>query len=148
MMNSYDRSLCGDGCSMPDHSGRPVQIYNPCASSNHQYFSTSLFSRPAMGALGTSGRAFFHGPGLNNWDMALHKTTRLTERTFAASGTLEVQLHSELILCEFWIQPRLCPALIKALKHCAAAAVGNCRRLEQQPRRSRSATSSIRVEAQ
>lgn len=33
-----------------------------------------------MGALGTANRRFFHGPGLNNFDMALRKTTRINER--------------------------------------------------------------------
>ena len=32
-----------------------------------------------MGQLGTSNRQFFHGPGLNNWDLALHKNIQLTE---------------------------------------------------------------------
>jgi hypothetical protein len=25
-------------------------------------------------------RRFFHGPGINNWDLAFHKNTRITER--------------------------------------------------------------------
>jgi hypothetical protein len=25
-------------------------------------------------------RRFFHGPGFNNWDLAFHKNTRITER--------------------------------------------------------------------
>jgi hypothetical protein len=25
-------------------------------------------------------RRFFHGPGINNWDFAFHKNTRITER--------------------------------------------------------------------
>ena len=29
---------------------------------------------------GNASRRFFHGPGLNNWDFALQKTTRITER--------------------------------------------------------------------
>jgi hypothetical protein len=32
-----------------------------------------------MGAFGNSPRRFFHGPGLNNWDMALLKDTKITE---------------------------------------------------------------------
>lgn len=29
--------------------------------------------------MGTSNHRFFHGPGINNWDMALLKNLRLTE---------------------------------------------------------------------
>jgi hypothetical protein len=29
---------------------------------------------------GNANRRFFHGPGINNWDMALHKDTHITER--------------------------------------------------------------------
>ena len=47
------------------------------------YFNTALFAGPAQGQpLGTQGdapRRPFYGPGVNNWDMALHKTTQLTE---------------------------------------------------------------------
>ena len=32
-----------------------------------------------LGVLGTASRRFFHGPGLNNWDISLQKDTRLTE---------------------------------------------------------------------
>ena len=47
------------------------------------YFNTALFQGPAQGQLlGTQGdapRRPFYGPGINNWDMALHKLTKLTE---------------------------------------------------------------------
>jgi len=52
------------------------------------YFNTNLFSfegtDPISGAwmtaqIGNSPRTFFHGPGLNNWDLALLKDTKLTE---------------------------------------------------------------------
>ena len=32
-----------------------------------------------MGRFGNSNRRFFHGPGFNNWDFALHKSTTLRE---------------------------------------------------------------------
>ena len=43
------------------------------------YFNTSLFSNEQLGQFGNSSRRFFHGPGLNNWNMALLKTTQITE---------------------------------------------------------------------
>jgi hypothetical protein len=62
--------------------------YNPSLGSlniNHDprnnplAFNTKLFSPNALGTFGTSSRRFFYGPGINNYDMALHKVTRLTE---------------------------------------------------------------------
>jgi len=32
-----------------------------------------------VGQIGTANRRFFHGPGLNNWDMGLLKDLKLTE---------------------------------------------------------------------
>ena len=43
------------------------------------YFNFSLFSQEQLGQFGTSPRRFFHGPGLNNFDMALLKTAKFTE---------------------------------------------------------------------
>jgi len=39
-----------------------------------------LFSDPAWGSAGNLARNHFYGPGINNWDMALQKTSRLSER--------------------------------------------------------------------
>jgi hypothetical protein len=43
------------------------------------YFNIAAFSPETLGSFGTSPRRFFHGPGLNNWDMALLKETKITE---------------------------------------------------------------------
>ena len=43
------------------------------------FFNTSLFTPNALGTPGTSSRRFFYGPGINNFDIAIHKTTRITE---------------------------------------------------------------------
>ena len=45
------------------------------------YVNSALFSQEPLAKLMTSPRRFFHGPGLNNWDAALEKDTRLTEGT-------------------------------------------------------------------
>ncbi len=34
-----------------------------------------------MGQLGSAPRRFFHGPGINNWDIAIEKDTKITEGT-------------------------------------------------------------------
>jgi hypothetical protein len=43
------------------------------------YFNISLFSQEALGQVGNANRRFFHGPGINNFDMALLKDLHLTE---------------------------------------------------------------------
>jgi hypothetical protein len=57
----------------------PVHILNPRTSGNF-FFSTSSFQGSAIGREGDSARRFFHGPGINNWDMALVKDTPINER--------------------------------------------------------------------
>ncbi|MGB6979388.1 MAG: hypothetical protein WBD66_09295, partial [Candidatus Acidiferrales bacterium] len=47
--------------------------------SGQAYFNYNDFSAEPLGSFGNSPRRFFHGPGLNNWDMALLKTTKITE---------------------------------------------------------------------
>jgi Carboxypeptidase regulatory-like domain/TonB dependent receptor len=43
------------------------------------YFNTALFTPNALGTQGDAPRRPLYGPGVNNWDMALHKVTKLTE---------------------------------------------------------------------
>jgi hypothetical protein len=63
----------------PDFTGGSLGFMNPRNSPNHAYFNTALFTPSAIGLEGNAMRRFFHGPGINNWDMALLKDTRLTE---------------------------------------------------------------------
>jgi hypothetical protein len=42
-------------------------------------FNTALFSLPELGNMGTAARRFFYGPGMANFDMALHKSVPLAE---------------------------------------------------------------------
>lgn len=87
VVDSGDMSLCGclgdyyNGVDLPNYNDQPLQFSNPRISANHQYFSPAPFSAEEIGVPGNSNRRFFHGPGINNWDMALHKTTRISERT-------------------------------------------------------------------
>jgi hypothetical protein len=78
-----DNALIGANAvpvDVPNYTpGHVLADTNP--RSGNPYFNTSLFSNEAMGQFGTSRRRFFHGPGLNNFDMALLKTTKLTEKT-------------------------------------------------------------------
>ena len=43
--------------------------------------NTKLFSPNPLGTFGNSSRRFFYGPGINNYDMAVHKATKITEST-------------------------------------------------------------------
>ena len=45
----------------------------------NSFFDPAVFTPELLGQFGNSRRRFFHGPGLNNFDMALLKTTRITE---------------------------------------------------------------------
>jgi hypothetical protein len=90
MGNSGDYSLCGcGGVDLPNYNGQPIQFFNPRNSANHQYFSTTQFTPEEgldpnhliYGVPGNANRRFFTGPGLNNWDLALHKMTHVTEGT-------------------------------------------------------------------
>jgi hypothetical protein len=63
---------------LPDFTpGKILQTTNPRKGGT--YFNTSLFSPEPLGQIGNAKRRFFYGPGLNNWDMALLKDTKLTE---------------------------------------------------------------------
>ncbi len=44
------------------------------------FFDPSSFQSSALGQEGNANRRFFHGPGVNNWDFALLKSTQLNER--------------------------------------------------------------------
>ena len=77
--NSFTGTQGGEAqIDLPDFSGGKVlATTNP--RNGGTYFDTSLFSPEALGTIGNSRRRFFHGPGLNNWNVALLKNTMLTE---------------------------------------------------------------------
>lgn len=87
MQETDDRSLCGcDGqgvhsMDLPNYNGQPITISSPRSSADHQYFDTSVFSQMTLGVPGDADRRFFHGPGINHWDLGLHKYTQITEGT-------------------------------------------------------------------
>jgi outer membrane receptor protein involved in Fe transport len=94
LFETDDNSLLGTqftgpiplGIDVPNYTGGTVHINDP--RSGAPYFATSGFSPEALGTLGNARRRFFHGPGINNWDMALLKDTKLTE-------TLDLQFRAE-----------------------------------------------------
>jgi hypothetical protein len=76
-----DNSLIGANAAPVDvpnfTPGKVLADTNP--RDGKAYFNTTLFSNEQLGQFGDSRRRFFHGPGLNNFNMALLKTTRITE---------------------------------------------------------------------
>jgi hypothetical protein len=78
LQERQDRSLTGFR-DTPDWDGKAIAKSNP-RSSSHIYFDPTQFSLPALGTFGNASRRFFHGPGLNNWDMAARKLIPLHER--------------------------------------------------------------------
>jgi len=77
---SGDRSLTGNqgGVELPDLIG-PVQFEDPKKPGN-RYFDTGAFQVSAIGMFGDANRAFFHGPGFENFDLSMAKTTQINER--------------------------------------------------------------------
>jgi hypothetical protein len=80
LTESDDASLCGcNGADVPNYNGQGIH-YLDLRAPGHQLFDPSPFSPETVGIPGTSNRRFFHGPGFNNWDLALHKNTVIRER--------------------------------------------------------------------
>ena len=77
--NSFTGTQGGEAqIDLPDFAGGKV-LSGADPRSGLTYFNTNLFSSEAPGTIGNSRRRFFHGPGLNNWNTALLKDTKLTE---------------------------------------------------------------------
>jgi hypothetical protein len=99
-----DYDLCGcsygvySGAERPNYDGTPIHFAKPRTAANNAYFvetydssgnSVSPFfseagldpiNNPIYGVFGNANRRFFHGPGLNNWDLALQKVTKISEK--------------------------------------------------------------------
>jgi hypothetical protein len=97
--DAFEFYKCWDA---PNVNG-PVSLYDPrnatlvntATNSTNKaalpfyYFDPNSFSRQAFGALGNEGRNNFHGPGVNNTDLALLKELRWNE-----SRRIELRLES------------------------------------------------------
>jgi len=95
IVDNSDRSMLGTAfggpitldVDTPDLVG-PLVKTDPRKTGGY-FFNASAFGPAPLGTIGTADRRFFHGPGINNWDMALLKSTQLTER-------LNLQFRAEL----------------------------------------------------
>jgi len=77
-----DNSLIGAaaaGLDTPQRTGAGPVYGNKNPRSGLPYINPNAFTFETVGQLGDANRQFFHGPGLNNWDMALIKYTNFTE---------------------------------------------------------------------
>src|ERR1017187_1045115 len=96
LFNNTDTSLLGtipnginnNGVDTPDYTPGNLDV-NRNPRNGEPAFNTALFSLPALGQLGTAARRFFYGPGIENFDAALHKNVRLSE-----SRSLEFRLEA------------------------------------------------------
>ncbi len=86
LINNEDTSLLGtqgnginnlavDGLQ---YGGGSLQLnHNP--RNGQPYFDPAQFSLPALGSVGNTGRRFFSGPGIDNYDLTLQKNLKRTE---------------------------------------------------------------------
>ena len=86
MYEGDDHSLLGNfgGTDTPNFLGGSLNRTDPRkanVTNGLPYFNTALFAPSAMGFEGTANKAFFHGPGSNNFDMSLLKDLKLSERS-------------------------------------------------------------------
>jgi len=88
LIGSYNNGVNGVGYAGLDVAPGPLEI-NSHPQNGQPYFNTSLFRLPALGSPGTASRRPFYGPGMNNWNIALLKDTRLSE-----SKVLELRLET------------------------------------------------------
>jgi hypothetical protein len=71
-----------------EYTHGPLELnHNP--RNGNPYFNTSLFSLPPLGSVGNSGRRLFSGPGIDNYDLTLQKSLKLSE-----SKSLELRLEA------------------------------------------------------
>ncbi len=86
LFDDSDRSLLGtlgNGVNnqlldTPEYLGGPLNI-NTNPRNGKPEFNPSAFSLEALGQLGNAARRSFHGPGIENFDMQISKTVRITE---------------------------------------------------------------------
>jgi hypothetical protein len=89
-----DNSLSGtfaDTIDVPSYNPGNGPLFmnrNPRNSAGQPYFNPNYFTFEPVGQVGNAMRRYFSGPGINNFDMALLKDTRITE-------SMQVQFRAE-----------------------------------------------------
>jgi hypothetical protein len=75
LMNSYDFEYPGE-----PNIVKSFRTINPRGQYN-LFFDPSIFQPQALGTIGSAPRSVCCGPGINNFDVGIHKDTQLTEQT-------------------------------------------------------------------
>jgi hypothetical protein len=96
LFNNNDTSLLGtipnginnNGVDTPDYTPGNLEV-NTDPRNGKPAFNTALFTLPGLGQVGTAAKRFFYGPGIANFDTALHKSVQLSE-----SRSLEFRLEA------------------------------------------------------
>jgi Carboxypeptidase regulatory-like domain len=83
-----DNGVNNISLDMPNYDGTGYKI-NRNPRSGKPYFNHLAFTPNALGTPGNSKRRDFYGPGIDNYDMALHKVTNF-------SGTRALELRLEM----------------------------------------------------
>ena len=90
LFDDSDRSLLGtlgngvnnELLDTPQMTSGPLQL-NTNPRNGQPAFNTTLFAKETLGQLGNAPRRIFHGPGIENFDIELSKTIKITEfKTF------------------------------------------------------------------
>ena len=89
LVNNGDNSLIGtnpnginnSSIDEPDYTGGALHLNGNPRRNGNNYFDSTAFSMNALGTAGNAKRRFFHGPGAQNYDMAIAKKLALTEST-------------------------------------------------------------------
>jgi hypothetical protein len=87
LSESDDNSLSGtfaDTIDVPSYANNGSHLFanrNPRNPAGQPYFNPNYFTFEPVGQVGNVMRRYFSGPGINNFDMALLKDTKLTEST-------------------------------------------------------------------
>jgi hypothetical protein len=79
LINVQNNGINGVSIDLPDVVPGNLDI-NRNPRNGRPYFNTSLFSPNALGTPGNASRRSFYGPGMDNYDIALHKITKLAEQ--------------------------------------------------------------------
>jgi hypothetical protein len=80
--SGVDRNLDGVSSDRPDLTGDPkLDSGRPRSELIEQWFNTSVFALPALGADGTAGRSIVDGPGYRNVDLGVLRDIRFASRT-------------------------------------------------------------------
>ncbi|MGA7242797.1 MAG: carboxypeptidase regulatory-like domain-containing protein [Terracidiphilus sp.] len=87
LINNGDNSMIGtnpngvnnSSIDEPDYFGGPLHLSRNPRKNANDYFDPSAFTMNALGTPGNAKRRFFHGPGADNYDMAVAKSLPLAE---------------------------------------------------------------------